>query len=317
MLRIAILFLAIASCINIKRYALGNEREFVIFYSDELDDTKDTLIEMLAKIYYTPQPESLFLFTPVRPDSFRYFKRYKNIIIVATSGSQTFQEYDRLFHGGEGFGVRRRVFSEDDMVIGIYAESKETLHRLLSMVKENLYDTMLSRIYELYRRREFYVGRDKNKEKAILERLGIEIRIPKGWLYLEGTEDDDSILVMVKHNPDRFFFVYKSTYKYPLLVNDILELRDRIVKAYYGNDYPTMEFLKIDESRYQGRERLCITSVWQNDEELAGGPFRTCAYYDGEYFLIYDIGVFAPEKFDKLQYLLRTETILLDMKIVD
>ncbi len=298
-----------------QRYALGGEREVVVFYTPGLQPALEYLDSTINLKISTPQPDSLYHFIPVVPDSYASYRGYKNLLILTCDECGNYGEFSGVVDGREGLLTARGMYSSDDYAIILTAQTSRDLMYSLSEYSTAIDSLLRSRIYELYRRRAFYVGRNKKMEEKVRQKYGIDMEIPLGWYILKGTDVQDSILFMGKHNPDRFFFVYRTKYNYPLDLETLLQLRERIASVYYPGDYLLKEYVVPD--RMYGVDRgLCFYSVWQNDEEVAGGPVKTCAYYDGDYFVMYDVAVFAPRKEDKLQYILRAETIIRTLKIL-
>jgi len=299
-----------------QRYALGGEREIVVFYTRDLDPVLSSIDSAINLRVYTPQPDSLYHFRPVVPDSYDTYKGYKNILVLTCEECENYELFSSIIDGRSGLMTARGVYSPDDYVVILSAQNREDLLYFLGSYYARMDSLLRERIYELYKRRAYYVGRNKKMEEKVKQKYGLEMEIPLGWYILKGTDVQDSILFLGKHNPDRFFFVYKTKYRYPLDIETLFQLRERIASVYYPGDYLLREYVVPD--RVYGLEKgLCFYSVWQNDEEVAGGPVKTCAYYDGDYFVMYDIAVFAPRKEDKLQYILRAETIIRTLKIID
>ena len=301
---------------SVNRYALGGEREIIVFYDENTKNVLHVLDSLINKAIYTPQPDSFYHIKPVPPDSYDVYKGYKNILVLAYDGSEASSLFEHIIDGKEGLFTARKVFSPDDFVLILSRQTPQDLLYDMPFIYRKVDSTLRERVYELYRRRAFYVGRNKKIEEKIRKKYGLDMQVPLGWYFIKGTENQDSILFLGKHNPDRFVFVYKTHVKYPLDRKTILDLRNRIAQVYYPGDYVLEEYI-VEEKPYGMKEALCLYSVWQNDKEIAGGPLKTCAYYYGDYFIMYDIGVFAPRQEDKLQYILRAETFIKTLKPLD
>jgi len=298
-----------------QRYALGGERQIVVFYSKGLEPVLASIDSAINLKIKTPQPDSLYHFVPVLPDSYDVYKGYKNILVLTCEDCENYGEFASIIDGRSGLMTARGVYSSDDYVVILSAQSLKDLQYSLESYYLPMDSLLRERIYELYKRRAYYVGRNKKMEQKVKEKYGLEMEIPLGWYILKGTDVQDSILFMGKHNPDRFFFIYKTKYMYPLDVETIFQLREKIASVYYPGDYLLGDYV-VPDRVYGFEKALCFYSVWQNDKEVIGGPVKTCAYYDGDYFVMYDIAVFAPRKEDKLQYILRAETIIRTLKII-
>ncbi|MEO0145477.1 MAG: DUF4837 family protein, partial [candidate division WOR-3 bacterium] len=120
----------------------------------------------------------------------------------------------------------------------------------------------------------------------------------------------ENFLCMAKHNPDQFFFIYRESAPRALDPKGILDLRDELTAAFYDGDYSLRDLVEVEETRFRGNPAMAIWGVWQNDQRVAGGPFKLIAFNEGGKFYMIDMAVFAPEKPDKLQYIFRMEAFL-------
>ncbi|MEO0140779.1 MAG: DUF4837 family protein [candidate division WOR-3 bacterium] len=310
-MRKAFILVGIAlSCFpKIERYARGEERRWVIVYSDDLRRVATHLQAEMFRIIQTPQPESLFKLTFVTPDEFqKNWKGHKNIIILATPSSKTFNLYLSVFpEPRQGLSEKNGGFVRDDYVIGLFGEKEEGLYGSLTAITPILRDKMIDRVMFLYSRLSYYPGRNKKFANTIREEYGYKIDLPDGWSFVK---EEENFLCMAKHNPDQFFFIYRESAPRALDPKGILDLRDELTAAFYDGDYSLRDLVEVEETRFRGNPAMAIWGVWQNDQRVAGGPFKLIAFNEGGKFYMIDMAVFAPEKPDKLQYIFRMEAFL-------
>jgi hypothetical protein len=301
--------LGLACFPKIERYARGDERCWVVVYSDDLRRVATHLQAETFRMIQTPQPESLFKLNFVTPEEFQKdWWGYKNVIILATPSSQTFNLYLSVFPDPrQGLSEKKGGFVRDDYVIGIFSEKEEGLYGSLTAITPILKDKMSERMMSLYSRLAYYPGRNKKFAKAIKDEYGYKIDMPDGWSFVKEERD---FLSMAKHNPDQFFFIYREPAPRALDPKTILDLRDELTAAFYDGDYSLRDMVEVEETRFRGNPAIAIWGVWQNDARVAGGPFKCIAFNEGGRFYMIDMAVFAPEKPDKLQYIFRMEAFL-------
>lgn len=304
-----LIVLSLACFPKIERYARGDERCWVVVYSDDLRRVASHLQAETFRVIRTPQPESLFKLIFVTPDEFqKSWRGYKNVIILATPSSPTFNLYLSVFpEPRQGLSEKKGGFVRDDYVIGLFGEKEEGLYGSLTAITPILREKMHERVMFLYSRLAYYPGRNKKFANAIKEEYGYRIDLPDGWAFVKEEED---FLSMAKHNPDQFFFIYRENAPRALDPKGILDLRDVLTAAFYEGDYSLRELVEAEEIRFRGNPAIAIWGVWQNDERVAGGPFKTIAFNESGRFYMIDMAVFAPEKSDKLQYIFRMEAFL-------
>ena len=295
--------------VSIERYAKGGERTWVVIYTDELRRPATHLASEFFRVIETPQPETLYNFVFATPEEFeKNWKGYKNIIILATPSSESFKPFLQAFPDARmGLSEKRGGFVKDDYVIGILAGDEESLYGSLTELKPAIDSLIQERTSFLYSRLAFYAGVNKGFSKDIQKEYGFRIKLPNGWAFVHEEKD---FLAMAKHNPDRFFFVYREDAPRSLDPKSLLDLRDELTAAFYDGDYVLRDMVHVEPGSFAGQPAVIIWGVWQNDNRTAGGPFKAICFNRDNRFYMLDMGVFAPEKPDKLGYLLRIETVL-------
>lgn len=301
--------LGLACFPKIERYARGDERCWVVVYSDDLRRVATHLQAEIFRMIQTPQPESLFKLTFVTPEEFQKdWKGYKNVIILATPSSPTFNLYLSVFpEPQQGLSEKKGGFVRDDYIIGLFGEKEEGLYGSLTAITPILREKMVERVMFLYSRLAYYPGRNRKFANTIKEEYGYKIDLPDGWAFVK---EEENFLSMAKHNPDQFFFIYREAGPRALDPKTILDLRDELTGAFYDGDYSLREMVEAEDWKFRGNPALVLWGVWQNDARVAGGPFKLIAFNEGGKFYMIDMAVFAPEKPDKLQYIFRMEAFL-------
>ncbi len=308
-----LLLFVLLGCTSYEQYARGAARDVIIVFDGVLDEAL-FLRDALQDTFYTPHPEPLFDFYPVKVEQFRSYRGYKNVIILATYGTETFELFQEAFGSvGTGLHVGKNIFGSGDFVIGILAADRYNLLDFLNRHKEEIKKMLLDRIKELYKKKAYFAGHNKKMREEFGKRYGFTLDFPDGWAYVI---TDTNFVCIAKHYPDRFMSFYFEEFERPLNVGDILSLRDSLAKLYYEGDRVDRSFTKSMPTMFKGVIAQKIYGVWQNDSLIRGGPFEIIAFNMNGRFYMIDMGVFAPEKRRKLEYLMRMELIARTFELV-
>ncbi len=288
----------------------GEFQEWLVVYSPELKRDLELLLDSLALVLNTPQPESLFVLVPLTPEELGPYKGYSNLIVLATSASASFKVYLKTF--GEpkaGLSEARGKPWDGAYALGVYFPKEEALWASLPSLIKEIRGKMKARTLELAERLAYYAGHRKDISKEIAERWGVRLDVPEGWAYIKGLQRDD-FFAMAKHNPDRFFFVWRSEGARNPSLEEVLDLRDSLTALYYEGDYALRDEVFVEPDTFAGHPALAVWGLWQNDKKVIGGPFKCFAFNSGGRFYLVDMAVFAPERRRKLRYILRMESFL-------
>lgn len=301
-----VLILIFAGCSKIQRYGRGKAQEIVIVFDGAQRDAI-FLRDSLEEVFYTPHQEKLFEVLPTKVGQFSTYAGYKNVLILATTSSDAYEFFNKVFGTSKpGMYMTKNVFMEGDFVVGILAEEEVGLWSFLHGHFYEIRGLFLKRLNEILKKKAYFVGHDKSLSKEIKKKYGFSLDLPKGWAYI--VEDTDFVS-LGKHYPDRFMFFYKSRFTEPLEPKLIMDIRDSLARIYYNGDKILRDLVKVKRDTFLGVERLKMCGAWQNDSMIVGGPFFTWAFNLSSGFYMIDGGVFAPDKTEKLQYILREEII--------
>ena len=305
-LRLTLLSLLFFGCYRIERYGRGKAQELIVVFG-ESERTALLLKDTLGEVFYTPHPEPLFTVLPMRPEQFAGYEGYKNVIIVTTTTSPAYKLFERVFSLKKpGIYTVKNAFGEGDFVLGILQESEVGLWTYVNNNIGLIKKVMKKRLYEILRLKAYFAGHDKGMRREVLKKYGFTFDFPKGWAYVVEEKD---FVSWAKHYPDRFIFVFRSKGPRSLDPKEILDLRDSLTEIYYDGDRVVRDLIKVERDTFQGFLRLKIYGPWENDSLVMGGPFFTWAFNVGDTFYMIDGGVFAPDRTEKLEFILREEII--------
>jgi hypothetical protein len=117
---------------------------------------------------------------------------------------------------------------------------------------------------------------------------------------------DSGFVLLVKDQPNRWFFVYWEDGIAPDRLTDewCIRKRDEITGRFFGGDRIAPGEVEVSQSEFSGKLAVSMQGLWENSELWSGGPFRSYAFVDVDLdrFFFVDVGIFSPNK-DKEPYL--------------
>ncbi len=325
--------LLMASC-SAKRPAVGLEDEIIVFAdSNDYYNLEGTLLDVFAKIIYTPQPEKLFKLTRKNIEELGKYQDRKNIIIVAPLSSNG--ETAKFLKGILDSNVTKLVMNDSVHVINKYdlwaknqlvmiltAPTMEKLKKDIlfdhdKLVKyfqkisnKRLYEKLYARIYE-----------NRKTEAKLLKKYGWIIYVQTDFLLAK----DDSLnnFVWLRRAPntsvERWIFVKWIDNASPAYLNkdSVYALRNRITKKYYRATDDTSyveiadDYITTTPVNFKGRYALMTQGLWRMTDQSMGGPFVNYTFYDEKTHRIYmlDGSIYAP-KYKKKQIIQQVDVLL-------
>ena len=304
------------------KYKIRKKRDKVAYIIDESAINFAPLVEnALNDTFYDPMPDAVFDVDGFTPAQFQLDAGYPFVFIL-TAPQLTSYAFFKIAFGDKGPGIysKENVFSEGDFVIGVCAPGPELLEAFMkkysTQVKRMLYNAYMKHLKKLV----YFAGKNDWMKKEIVKKYGISLDVPAGWTYIKLKDTImkfDDIFGITKHYPERFmFFYHRPDIRY--FDEDLLiKIRDSIASLYYGGDKVVKSSVKTDSMQFLGKyNALVLTGAWQDPKEYVGGPFRTIAFISDRGFYMIDMGVYAPEKRRKVQYLLRMQIFASSMRFL-
>jgi hypothetical protein len=298
--------LAVLSCVKVERYGKGDIRELILV-EDRLGEEGRALEARFGRTYRVPQEEALFKIIHLKPEQFETYRGYKNVLILASPASESRSLFVEAFGEKDpGIYVGSNVFGPGDFVIGVFAPKEELLRSFVDSEMNAIEDAVMGRLYKFYEKKVYFSGRNKRLSKEIQEKYGFTLDLPEGYGIVR---EEENFVSFAKHFPDRFLFVYWEDNPRSLEPGILMDLRDSLTRQYYDDDYIERGLSVSEKDSFQGEDAVRVIGVWQNDEEIMGGPFQFLAFNHKDRFWMVDMGVYAPDKVEKLEYVLREEIV--------
>jgi hypothetical protein len=306
--------LLLASCQRSSYRPTGEENE-VVFICDGIPDKIGILDTLINDTFYTPHESPLFRITPITYQQFITYISYKNIVIFSFQGSPNEEFYKRIFPSLKtGVFYRTGVFSEGDIVFGIYAPTKDSALKLIRNYGPTIKEKLLENYMKFLEEKEYFLGFDKKLSKKILKNHGFTFKLSPGWIYKVHNPD---FFTLYKHYPDRFIFCYTYNQEKPLDPLYFIKLRDSLTTLFYDGDSILKQTVKVDTIGVKDIPAIVLIGAWQNNKNTTGGGFINISFNRKGKFYMLDYGIYYPQIQDKIEYILRGLIIFKSIKFSD
>ncbi len=307
---------------NGPKYKIRKKRNRVAYVIDESAIDLASMVEkVLDDTFYDPMPDPVFDIDGYTSNQFNLDAGYPYVFILSAPQLASYAFFKMAFGDkGAGFYTRNNVFSQGDFVVGVLAPGPELLSAFLTKYSDSI-KTALNRSYMQHLKKlVYFAGKNSWMRKELREKYAIDLDVPEGWTFIKLKDtimEFENIFGIVKHYPERFMFFYNNPEIPYFDKNLVISLRDSISSKYYGGDRVVKNSVKTDSIMFEGKyPALVLTGAWENPKEYVGGPFRTIAFKSERGFFMIDMGVFAPSKRRKIQYLLRMQILASSLKFI-
>lgn len=308
----AVPIVLLLACERAEEYRPTGRENEVVFICDGFPDHIFTLDSLINDTFFTPQETPLFRITPITYEQFITYMNYKNIVILSYPDSPNHEFYSRVFPStGVGVYIRKNVFTERDLVFGVYSESKDSVLKLLNyyapVLKQRIFENYISFLKE----KEYFLGYDKKLTKKLFKEHGFTFELSPGWVYIN---HDENFFTLYKHYPDRFIYCYTAASEKPLDANAFMHIRDSLGQIYYDGDQILRSSIRVDTIGINGVPAIVIVGAWQNDKNTTGGGLINISFNKDGCFYMFDYGIYNPDVQDKIEYILRGYLIFKTVK---
>jgi Domain of unknown function (DUF4837) len=141
----------------------------------------------------------------------------------------------------------------------------------------------------------FAGGEEAELSRALAERHGFSLRIPRGYRVGEAQGARFVRLFMREHGARLLFVHWQDGAAVLPAPEHCLALRAELAHRYYEGDFIDSTRTTAAVGEFLGHEAIQLAGVWQNDRFTMGGPFRTYCFLDADRFVMIDLVVFAPD----------------------
>lgn len=280
-------------------HAVGKHTEVIVISEPQIySEVESLLVETLERVIYTPTTERIFDITHITPSEFTDFLYRKNCLIIGLIGDALIDSIlspsskQKLMRGAEYLFGSTDLFASGQCVLVV---AGPTVYKLKDIIMANL-ELIFNYFSESVRRRlkeELYKdGFQEALSQNLRSRYGFSISVPAGWKV---ANDEFGFVAFRRNQPDRIISIYWEARPHIELDKAVaIRIRDKIGAKYYDGDYVEDGLTKFYWVNFHNIITGKLDGIWQNDENVTGGPFRTYFFWHGGRFYVIDFHVFAP-----------------------
>lgn len=306
---ILIIVLLALGC-DTKTSSVGEFDHIIVFCDSTLyKEIEPNLNQVFDNFIYTPHSEKSFLHKWVPLNLLENYSKRRNLIFIGLlNQNDEVSEYVRKMLSpeiqdkilkGEIFEIfRENIFSYDQMGLILCAANKQEFISNLSLQGDNIYKKFERYHFKRLNTIQFDSGEQFDIEEFLINEYGWKVRVPYSYQVVERSVDSNFVWIK-RSEPSRSIFVYRAKgAKSKINEKWIIEVRDSLATAYFEGDSISVEDTYIIDTELNGISATKLVGIWQNHQQIIGGPFRTYVFTDDSTNYIYfvDISVVAPGK---------------------
>jgi hypothetical protein len=285
--------LLLPSCGHLPEGVGSNHEIMVLIDEDQWPRFQGLLEEIFERKVFTAQEEKVFNVRRGRPEEFDFYKKWKNLIVLATFDrpgptADLMEQFlsaearEKVAAGEAYLFVRQNVWAQDQEVFFLAAPTEEKLSERLAENSARLFELMETalnaKITEFIYRR----GRQRELERRLFEDYGWTLKIPEGYTVAKELPEKRFIWIR-RQQPQRWIFVHWETSPDVAFTEEkCIRWRDEVGQEFYEGDRIVTDYVTSREVAFAGRRALKLAGLWENPELLVGGPFRAYCFYDQE-----------------------------------
>jgi hypothetical protein len=271
----------------------SNHEVMVLIDEQQWPRFENALREVFEKKVFTAQEEKVFYVRRGRPEEFDFYKKWKNLVVLATFDHQglTAERMDqflsaevraRISRGEAYLFTRQNLWAQDQEVFFLAAETEGALIERLQADKDHIFGLMERALDVKITRFLYERGRQLELEQRLYRDYGWTMKIPRGYHVVREAAGERFVWLR-KQQPQRWLFVHWEQSPDVIFTTEgCIEWRDRVGRDFYDGDRVVQEYAISQELEFSGRRALQLAGIWENRELLVGGPFRTYCFYDQE-----------------------------------
>ena len=280
-------------------HGAGKLTEVIVISEQDLySEVESLLVNTLGRVIYTPTTEHIFDIKVVSPQELYKFKYRQNCLILGLIGDTLIEELLAPSAMNELLSGKSYVFGSDSLFVqgqSVLIISAPTTYKLAEVIRDNS-ELIFNYFAEGVRKHiKAILYKDGYQEKLASElksKYGFSIHIPEGWIW---ANNEFGFIEFIHHNPDRIISIYwESTPELELDKAQAISLRNKIGKLYYDGDYVNDSLTNFYWVNFHSQTSAKLDGIWQNDEKVMGGPFRSYVFWLNGRLYVIDMHIFAP-----------------------
>ena len=305
-----LILILLAGCARKPKSIGGETKLFVLADSTDWEFLGFFFRKVFEKTVRTPQPEKVFEVNWISPDKFNEIATSKNLVLLGALNSEgqliqkiknmlSSEVREKVESGSEFVFTKEDPWAEEQLLVVLVSNTLPELREKLEGNKQFLYNLFEKKLIEDTAAQMFESYEQKDIEKELLKKYGWAIRIQHD--YIMNFERPQNRFIMLRRSlprSERWIFIHWIDEGDPNVINKdwAIKTRNRLTKKFYDNDQINEEYTRSKEIDFLGRPALMLEGLWENVEQVIGGPFKNYCFYDIPSQRIYmiDIAVFFP-----------------------
>jgi len=288
---ILLALLPLISCGRLPESVGSNHEVMVLIDEEQWPRFRGVLQGVFEKKVFTAQEENVFTVRRGRPEEFDFYKKWKNLIVLATFDhpgptAKLMEQFlsaearERVAGGEAYLFVRTDVWAQGQEVFFLAAQTEAELIERMTENSAHLFELMETALNAKITEIIYQQGRQSELEKRLLESYGWTMKVPQGYTVVRELPAENFVWIR-RQQPQRWIFVHWETSSdVAFTAEECIRWRDRIGEKFYEGDRIVPDYTVAGETAFAGRRALKIAGIWENKELLVGGPFRTYCFYD-------------------------------------
>jgi len=287
-------------CTSKLEMAGGSETEIVVFADDEtFKILGDELSSILEREIFTPTKEKIFTLIPKPPSKLAMYNRRRNVLIVDIINKPLVDSILAPSAKRDASMGKNFVFGEEDVfakgqsVCVVTAKDMNELKKVLREKGDAIFSYFLMSVGERIKDVLYKDGCQEEVGERFLLSYNFAMDIPPGWTIEEyGAK---RLIKILRHYPDRFITIYWEYLPRKLLTfNEACDLRDSVCSILHDRDIVNRKMSRMFNVDFHNMNAQKLDGIWENEELIMGGPFRTYIFSTDDAFYFVDMYVFSP-----------------------
>jgi len=292
--------------------------------STDWEVLQGNLQRTFERVVRTPQPEKTFSLRYVSEEEFIRYTKFQYLLLVATLKSEgkvgkivrnsiSDPEIQKGMEEGKYYVfTQRNRWAKNQLMAILVAKDIPTLLEKIETNSDFLYAIYNADFENREKKEMFKRGEQKELERRLMTTYGWTMQMQRDYFLVQEFPNEGFVWFRRMY-PERWIFVRWIDGGDTTFLNPgwVVKERNRIGSMYYGGDSVDERYFFSYASTFHGRNAQITSGLWQNNDKVAGGPFKNVTFYDPLSRRIYmiDVAVYAPQM-EKLPYLRRLQIIL-------
>lgn len=324
-LLLLLLILSLLTCLSCKKkkFIAGGERDVIVVLAqdNEWARIEVPLKNALEREVFTPNREKIYELMHGQPEMLSSYIYAKNLILVGTVGgsSEASNLIETLLTEEALSKVNRKdayIFEKENpwafaqYLMVIASPGEPDAAEIIEKNSDIIFQFFERSSYERAKWLIYSGGRETKIEDEVRKKYGISMELPIGFYMKEG-DSLTTFITFLRKFPYRLISVgWSDTLFKTLSLEDACRKRDSLGAHYLDSDSVDRENTTGRQVDFLNKKAYKIEGIWENNEKVMGGPFRTYFFNDTlqNRSYIIDMHVFAPGK-KKWFFLMELEAV--------